>query len=205
MELFLRMVGEGKLPNKQTINILMELLDEAGQFSKVGLSTSMPMSTLVDRCLWWTSHRYFFDGERRKLTASTVPPDRVALTSLSVSSFSEEQARTLSSIGRSVANRSKKMMATNLPSTVARSQSPHPPPPRPPSLPTFTVVSLVPPIRVAAAGCLYLRGDFREAAGGELGPVGRGRGEPARLLAGRGQGGHPVGLVEGLAEVPRGW
>lgn len=81
MELFLRMVGEGKLPNKQTINILMELLDEAGQFSKVGLSTSMPMSTLVDRCLWWMSHRYFFDGERRKLTASTVPPDRVALTS----------------------------------------------------------------------------------------------------------------------------
>lgn len=38
MELFLRMVGEGKLPNKQTINILMELLDEAGQFSKVGVS-----------------------------------------------------------------------------------------------------------------------------------------------------------------------
>ena len=37
MELFLRMVGEGKLPNKQTINILMELLDEAGQFSKVGV------------------------------------------------------------------------------------------------------------------------------------------------------------------------
>lgn len=35
MELFLRMVSEGKLPNKQTINILMELLDEAGQYSKV--------------------------------------------------------------------------------------------------------------------------------------------------------------------------
>lgn len=43
MELFLRMVGEGKLPNKQTINILMELLDEAGQFSKVGVPMFMPM------------------------------------------------------------------------------------------------------------------------------------------------------------------
>lgn len=35
MEVFVRMVSEGKLPNKQTINILMELLDEADQFSKV--------------------------------------------------------------------------------------------------------------------------------------------------------------------------
>lgn len=35
MELFLRMVTEGKLPNKQTINILIELLDDANQFEKV--------------------------------------------------------------------------------------------------------------------------------------------------------------------------
>lgn len=45
MELFLRMVSEGKLPNKQTINILMELLDEAGQYSKVRVCVLLLGST----------------------------------------------------------------------------------------------------------------------------------------------------------------
>lgn len=35
------MVSEGKLPNKQTINILMELLDEAGQHSKVSVNVDV--------------------------------------------------------------------------------------------------------------------------------------------------------------------
>ncbi len=51
MELFLRMVDEGKLPNKQTINILMELLDEAGQFSKVCVCVCVWMLPMRRRSL----------------------------------------------------------------------------------------------------------------------------------------------------------